>query len=98
VAAGASETDGVPGVDDLPLARLEEGHDDLWTVGCHRHFVAVEHDARGREPSALVAVAGERPSAVDDMATVAFDGAPGRGDDAVHDRVLAAGPSGSVVR
>ncbi len=98
VAARGPETDGVPGVDDLPVARLEEGHHDLRAVGCHRHLVAVEHDARRRQPGALVAVADEGPSAADEVATVAFDGAPGRGEDAVHDGVVAAGLVCSLVR
>ena len=46
VAARGPQADGVPGVDDLPVARLEEGQHDLRAVGCHRHLVAVEHDAR----------------------------------------------------
>ena len=76
VAARGPETDGVPGVDDLPVARLEECRHDLGAVGCHRHLVAVEHDARRGQPGALVAVADERPSAADEVSTVALGGAP----------------------
>src|SRR5271168_1130030 len=101
MAAGAAQSDAVPGVEDFASSsREEQDAHDGYSVRSKARLIAVENSAATDDPGGMLATAPERPPAGNAVAAIRDGGLPCRpkraGGD--HERIAAVDFARSVRR
>ena len=84
MAAGTTQPDTVPGVEDLAICGREEQDADDWTaIGSEAWLLTVQDPAAAEDPGRMLATTAQWPSARNAIATIYDDGFSERELDAI---------------